>query len=229
MLRVLAVLCVLVPSGRCARRGSRRAAVAPQPFPRPGRSAPAPPPASRTPPPTAAPAPARARTAGSRRPPRRRSACRSIRARSSSRRTTPDAASATTCSARTASFVELVTYYRTALKQRGELVFEAPATHEFDIGRFREETMAFPPGVTIKDYQSDDLAGLSEPEAGRTAGALPDRHPDRAGRPEAVTTLTRLDSIGRRRSRRLAAGTRATSLPCPPSTRRSRRRPSRFA
>jgi hypothetical protein len=36
------------------------------------------------------------------------------------------------------SFVELVTYYRTALKQRGELVYDAPATHEFDVGRFRE-------------------------------------------------------------------------------------------
>ena len=80
----------------------------------------------------------------------------------------------------TASFVDLVTYYRTLLKQRGELVFDAPATHEFDVGRFREETMAFPPGVTIKDYQVGDLAGLSEPEARRPAGTLPDHHPDRA-------------------------------------------------
>ncbi|MBM3347741.1 MAG: hypothetical protein FJY55_14765, partial [Betaproteobacteria bacterium] len=54
----------------------------------------------------------------------------------------------------TGSFVAVVTYYRTVLKQRGELVFEAPATHQFDIGRFREETMAFPPSVTVKDYQS---------------------------------------------------------------------------
>ena len=28
-----------------------------------------------------------------------------------------------------ASFVDLVTYYRNALKQKGELVFDAPATH----------------------------------------------------------------------------------------------------
>src|SRR5262249_1170051 len=48
-----------------------------------------------------------------------------------------------------ASFVDLVAYYRTTLKQKGELVYEVPATHEFDVGRFREETMAFPPGVTI--------------------------------------------------------------------------------
>ncbi len=45
----------------------------------------------------------------------------------------------------TASFLDLVTWYRTMLKQKGELVFDAPATHEFDVGRFREETMAFPP------------------------------------------------------------------------------------
>src|SRR5580765_8957085 len=29
-----------------------------------------------------------------------------------------------------ASFVDLVTYYRTTLKQRGELVFDVPATHQ---------------------------------------------------------------------------------------------------
>jgi hypothetical protein len=53
-----------------------------------------------------------------------------------------------------ASFVTLVGYYRNVLKTRGEMVFEAPATHQFDIGRFREQTMAFPPSVTIKDYES---------------------------------------------------------------------------
>ena len=49
-------------------------------------------------------------------------------------------------------FAQIVTYYRTTLKQRGELVFETPAIHMFEIGRFREETMAFPPSVTVKDY-----------------------------------------------------------------------------
>ena len=38
------------------------------------------------------------------------------------------------------------------LKDRGELVFDAPAMHMFDTGRFREEAMAFPPSVTVKDY-----------------------------------------------------------------------------
>ena len=59
----------------------------------------------------------------------------------------------------TASFAELVTYYRGLLKQRGELVFDEPATHMFDIGRFREETMAVPPSVTIKDYMCGGKGG----------------------------------------------------------------------
>jgi len=73
----------------------------------------------------------------------------------------------------TGSFVTLVTYYRTVLKQRGELVFEAPATHQFDIGRFREETMAFPPSVTIKDYQSEISQGYPNPKIGAEPARFP--------------------------------------------------------
>jgi len=65
-----------------------------------------------------------------------------------------------------APFVDLVTYYRTALKQKGELVFDVPATHEFDVGKYNEDTMAFPPGVTIKDFQSDVSEGYPNPKAG---------------------------------------------------------------
>ena len=57
-------------------------------------------------------------------------------------------------------------YYRSVLKQKGELVFEAPATHEFDVGKFNEDTMAFPPGVTIKDFQSDVSEGYPNPKPG---------------------------------------------------------------
>ncbi len=65
-----------------------------------------------------------------------------------------------------ASFVDLVTYYRNVLKQKGELVFEVPATHEFDVGKYNEDTMAFPPGVTIKDFQSDISEGYPNPKPG---------------------------------------------------------------
>lgn len=71
----------------------------------------------------------------------------------------------------TAPFADLVNYYRTALKTRGDVLFEAPPTHQFEIARFREETMAFPPSVTIKDYTWGGSAGYPNP----TRGAAPER------------------------------------------------------
>jgi hypothetical protein len=65
----------------------------------------------------------------------------------------------------TTPFAEIVQYYRNALKQRGDLVFEEPPIHQFDIGRFREETMAFPPSVTVKDYTWGGGAGYLVPKA----------------------------------------------------------------
>jgi hypothetical protein len=65
-----------------------------------------------------------------------------------------------------ANFVEIVNYYKTVLKQKGELVYEEPPVHEFDIGRFREETMAFPPSVTVKDYTWGGSAGYLNPKRG---------------------------------------------------------------
>ena len=65
-----------------------------------------------------------------------------------------------------AGFVEIVNYYKTVLKQKGELVYEAPGVHQFDIGRFREESMAFPPSVTVKDYTWGGSAGYLNPKRG---------------------------------------------------------------
>jgi len=70
-----------------------------------------------------------------------------------------------------AGFVEIVNYYKTVLKQKGELVYEEPGIHQFDIGRFREETMAFPPSVTVKDYTWGGSAGYLNPKR----GAQPER------------------------------------------------------
>jgi hypothetical protein len=65
-----------------------------------------------------------------------------------------------------AGFEDLVMYYRNTLKQKGELVYDVPATYEFDVGKYREETMAFPPGVTIKDFQSAVSGGYPNPKPG---------------------------------------------------------------
>src|SRR6478609_1073922 len=73
----------------------------------------------------------------------------------------------------TASFVDVVTFYRTALKERGELIFDAPATHQFDIGRFREETMAFPPSVTVKEFQSQVSQGYPNPRPNAEPARFP--------------------------------------------------------
>jgi hypothetical protein len=63
-------------------------------------------------------------------------------------------------------FADLVAYYQTQLKVKGELVFDQPATHMFDIGRFREETMAFPPSITVKDYTWGGIQGYPNPKPG---------------------------------------------------------------
>ena len=65
-----------------------------------------------------------------------------------------------------AGFAEIVAYYRTLLKQRGELTFDAPPIHLFEVGRFREDTMAFPPSVTIKDYTWGGSDGYINPRPG---------------------------------------------------------------
>jgi len=70
-------------------------------------------------------------------------------------------------------FTEVVNYYKTVLKQKGELVFEVPATHMFEVGKFREEDVAFPPGVTVKDYTTGGSPGLPNPKFGATPDAFP--------------------------------------------------------
>jgi len=65
-----------------------------------------------------------------------------------------------------ADFPQIVTYYKTMLKQKGEIIFEEPPVHMFDIGRYKEETMAFPPSVTVKDYAWGGSQGYLNPKRG---------------------------------------------------------------
>src|SRR5436853_996086 len=66
----------------------------------------------------------------------------------------------------TASFADLVTYYRTQLKEKGNLLFQDPQTYSFEIGKFNDDTMAFPPGVTIKDFTAGGSPGYPNPKPG---------------------------------------------------------------
>ena len=66
----------------------------------------------------------------------------------------------------TAAFADIVSYYRTQLDERGTFVFKEPPTYMFEVGRFREETMAFPPGVTVKDCTWGGSQGYPNPRPG---------------------------------------------------------------
>ena len=107
--RMLRADAAAVPEGRAAAKPP------PPPAPPPRRSA-------------AAARAARPAGAGARRRPDRSDARRADLSRRRVRRrpTTPAGASATTCSAPTPTFVEIVNYYKTVLKQKGELVYEEP-------------------------------------------------------------------------------------------------------
>lgn len=71
------------------------------------------------------------------------------------------------------SYADAVSYYRSALKTRGDELFESPPTHQFELGRFRDSEMAFPPSVTVKDYTWGGSAGYVNP----TLGGTPERFP----------------------------------------------------
>ena len=49
-------------------------------------------------------------------------------------------------------YATVVEYYKQLLRSGGTEIFRAPAMHRFDLGRFDENTMAYPPSIVIKDY-----------------------------------------------------------------------------
>jgi hypothetical protein len=72
-----------------------------------------------------------------------------------------------------APYAEIVQYFRNTLRQRGDEVFEQPPVHQFDLGRFREATMAFPPSVTVKDYTWGGTGGYLNPKRGAEPARFP--------------------------------------------------------
>jgi hypothetical protein len=51
-----------------------------------------------------------------------------------------------------AYYADIVTYYKNKLKDSGRELFKSPPMQQFDLGRFRDDTMTYPPSVVIKDY-----------------------------------------------------------------------------
>lgn len=50
------------------------------------------------------------------------------------------------------SYAQVVAFYRQALKSRGSEIYDVPPVWTFDLGRFREDTMAYPPSVVVRDH-----------------------------------------------------------------------------
>jgi hypothetical protein len=70
-------------------------------------------------------------------------------------------------------YLDAVNFYRSALKTKGDELFASPPTHTFDLGRFREADVAFPPSVTVKDYTWGGAAGYPNPKAGEKPERFP--------------------------------------------------------
>jgi hypothetical protein len=58
-----------------------------------------------------------------------------------------------------APYSDVVVYYRNTLKNGGREIYKAPAMQQFDLGRFQENSMAYPPSVVVKDYTWNGSAG----------------------------------------------------------------------
>ena len=56
-------------------------------------------------------------------------------------------------------YSEIVAFYKSQFRASGSEVFRTPAMHQFDLGPFRSDTMAYRPGVVVKDYAGTDSTG----------------------------------------------------------------------
>ena len=58
-----------------------------------------------------------------------------------------------------AAFAEIVGYYKTVMKNGGRTILEAPAMQQWDLAKFQDQTMAYPPSVVVKDYATSGSGG----------------------------------------------------------------------
>jgi hypothetical protein len=49
-------------------------------------------------------------------------------------------------------YADIVAFYRNTLRSGGREVMRAPAVQQFDLGKYDEDRMAYPPSVVVKDY-----------------------------------------------------------------------------
>jgi hypothetical protein len=58
-----------------------------------------------------------------------------------------------------AAFADIVSYYRTVTKNGGREIYRTPGMHQFDLGRFNDDRMVYPPSVVVKDYSGGTTPG----------------------------------------------------------------------
>jgi hypothetical protein len=58
-----------------------------------------------------------------------------------------------------ATYAEVVAFYKGELRTNGKELFKTPAMQQFDLDKFVEEKMAYPPSVVVKDYTWAGLSG----------------------------------------------------------------------
>ena len=59
----------------------------------------------------------------------------------------------------TQPYAEIVAFYRTTLRTGGREIYKTPAIQQFDLGKFQEDAMAFPPSIVVKDYLTENSPG----------------------------------------------------------------------
>jgi len=58
-----------------------------------------------------------------------------------------------------APYADVVGYYKNTLKNGGRELYKTPPMQQFDLGKFQEDSMAYPPSVVVKDYTWNGSAG----------------------------------------------------------------------
>jgi hypothetical protein len=58
-----------------------------------------------------------------------------------------------------APFEEVAAHFRATLMTGGRQLYRTPAIHQFDLGRFDDQRMAYPPSVVVKDYATGTSGG----------------------------------------------------------------------
>jgi hypothetical protein len=58
-----------------------------------------------------------------------------------------------------APYGDVVAFYKNTLRNGGRELYKTPPMQQFDLGKFQEDSMAYPPSVVVKDYTWNGSVG----------------------------------------------------------------------